>query len=261
MRTGLISDVHANLFALRSVLEFLARRGVDMILCAGDLVGYGPHPNECVELIAECGISCVAGNHDLIAVGRLSADACVPMARSSLRWTRGVLRPDTKSYLEALPLRLEVADVVVAHGALDDPQEYVRSDRSARGQLAQLAREYPVASTLVLGHTHVQWVFVEGEGTRSAPGSGHVALGRGSRNLLNPGAVGQSRQLEWRPQARVMVLDQRLGRVECEAVGYDDRACRAALRRAGLPRESVHIWPGTAPRHARKAKRLMRSMT
>src|SRR3954468_2989878 len=64
MRIGLLSDVHANLFALRSAISRLRAEGVDAWVCAGDLVGYGPHPNECVETIAELGATCVVGNHD-----------------------------------------------------------------------------------------------------------------------------------------------------------------------------------------------------
>ena len=96
MRFAILSDIHGNLPALEAALELFARAGVDRYLCAGDLVGYGPFPNECVERIAELGAVCVAGNHDLIALGRLSDDRCIPLARNSLRWTREVLTPATR---------------------------------------------------------------------------------------------------------------------------------------------------------------------
>src|SRR3954447_24462817 len=87
MRFAVISDVHANLHALDAALAFLATQDVDGYLCAGDLVGYGPFPNECVRRVAALGGPCVAGNHDLIAIGRLSDERCIPLAQASLRWT------------------------------------------------------------------------------------------------------------------------------------------------------------------------------
>src|SRR3954469_29493 len=99
MRYGLLSDVHANLPALRAALEWLRREGADAYLCAGDIVGYGPHPNECVELIAALPGACVAGNHDLIAVGRLDGEGIGALARVTLDWTRTVLGSDARAWL------------------------------------------------------------------------------------------------------------------------------------------------------------------
>src|SRR5437764_6702900 len=110
----------------------LRRAGVDAYICAGDLVGYGPHPNECVEVTAELSGLTVAGNHDLIALGVLSDDRCIPLARDSQRWTQDVLRDDVRAHLASLPRNVVVPGVVVAHGSLDDPQEYVRHDAQAR---------------------------------------------------------------------------------------------------------------------------------
>ena len=88
MRYGVLADIHGNLHALRAALGALGREGVDRYLIAGDLVGYGPNPNECVELVAGLDAVCVAGNHDLIALDRLSDERCPELARQSLRWTR-----------------------------------------------------------------------------------------------------------------------------------------------------------------------------
>ena len=103
-RLGVVSDIHANLHALDAALEFLATQELDGYLCAGDLVGYGPLPNECINRMLDLPVACVAGNHDLIALGRLGDDRCIPLARDSLRWTRSVLDDDARARLEALPL-------------------------------------------------------------------------------------------------------------------------------------------------------------
>src|SRR3954447_4441079 len=103
MRYGLISDIHGNLSALRAVLAVLTREEVDGFLCAGDVVGYGPQPNECVEVIAQLDGAGVAGNHDLIALGRLGEDGLSRLARRSLAWTRDVLAPEARDWLARLP--------------------------------------------------------------------------------------------------------------------------------------------------------------
>ena len=139
-RVGLIADVHANLPALEAAVERLEAEGVDAYACAGDLVGYGPFPDECVALVRGLrGITCVAGNHDLIALGRLDTGRCIPLARRTLEWTREHISEATRGRLPALPPILVEDGFVVAHGSLDDPQRYVRSDADAAEQLERLA--------------------------------------------------------------------------------------------------------------------------
>ena len=240
MRLALLSDVHANLHALEAVIATLERERPDRWVVAGDLVGYGPLPDECVARVLELDPVCVAGNHDLIAIGRLSTDRCVPLARESLEWTAATISPATREALAALPPRAEVEDVVVAHGSLDDPQEYVRTPEAAQGQLALLAERHPGARTLVIGHTH-------------SP----MEVREGGRLLVNPGAVGQSRS--GKPAARAALLDTAAGTVRPMTIGYDVDGARAELRRRGLDPLGVHQPPAPFPgayRLRRIARRL-----
>ena len=183
MRIGLLSDVHANLFALRTAITRLRAEGVDAWVCAGDLVGYGPHPNECVETIAELEPTCVAGNHELMLLGALPDTRAGWLARRSIGWTREVLRADARSYLSGLP-RTAVAGgtdvaggMVVAHGSPDDPEEYVRTEGPAAALLGSLSAE----RLLVIGHTHRPWLYEAGvgglfpSGTAGPPGSAGLA--------------------------------------------------------------------------------------
>src|SRR5918994_1024784 len=230
MRYGILADIHGNLDALRTALGALENAGVDRYLVAGDLVGYGPHPNECVELVAGLDAVCVAGNHDLIVLGLLSDERCIRLARDSLRWTRGALGADARDFLAALPPRAEAAGgVVVAHGSLDDPQEYTTRPEQAVPQLASLREQGPEPRVLVLGHTHRPWAYGLRTGTRSLKGP--VALAD-EPFLLNPGAVGQSREL--RARARCAVLDVDRRSAGFMALPYDVDRCRQALRDAGL---------------------------
>jgi predicted phosphodiesterase len=242
MRYGVISDVHGNLPALDVVLSALHGIGVDAYVCAGDLVGYGPQPNECVETIRQLGAVSVAGNHDLMAIGALSADRCERIARNSLRWTRAVLDDATREYLAQLPRHLELPEgVVVTHGSLDDPQEYILNSDQAGRQLARLAELHPDASILILGHTHRAFASNGDGACLGSSGAQSVALDGAGPWLFNPGAVGQSRESLIR--ARFMVLDLERRRATFHAVRYDVRRTRALLRRERLPAASVHLAP------------------
>jgi predicted phosphodiesterase len=257
VRYGVISDVHANLPALDAVLEALGRIGVDAYLCAGDLVGYGPEPNECVQAVKRLGAACVAGNHDLITVGALSDDRCERLARESLRWTRNALDEESRDYLARLPRRLELpGDVVVAHGSLDDPQQYVLRTDQAATELERLADAHPAAGILVLGHTHRAFAS-SATGAAAHPGRYQcVALGGNDRWLLNPGAVGQSREALVR--ARFLVLDLERREATFHAIRYDVRRTRALLRRHGRPTGSVHLPPWRLKAVLRPAIRAVR---
>jgi predicted phosphodiesterase len=240
MRLALLADVHANLPALTRVLDLLASDEVDAYLCAGDLVGYGPHPNECVNAIEALGAICVAGNHDLIATGRLPAERIGALARTSLRWTARELRPGTAAFIGRLPRTTRSGGVLVAHGSLDDPTTYVTSDH-APGQLGRLRAFAPDTEVLVLGHTHHPLAYGERSGALLDRRSGSVRFQESERVLVNPGSVGQSR--ERRAVARYAVLDLGERRVEFRDTPYDGRACRRALRERGLPAHSYHRSP------------------
>jgi putative phosphoesterase len=256
VRYGVLSDIHANLHALEAAVQALERERVDGFLCAGDLVGYGPLPNECVKLIEELGAVCVAGNHDLIALGRLPDSRAGALARATLAWTQRVLGDDARRYLSALPLRAAVADVVAAHGSLADPEQYTTRPEQAAAQLVQLEAEAPAARVLVLGHTHRARAF-DGNG-RSLPVREPVVLDAACRYVLTPGSVGQSRErLAW---ARFAVVDLAARRATFHAVPYDVEGCRRALVRNGLPAGACHqAPPSVASRLFRRFAALSRS--
>ncbi len=262
MRYAVLADVHANLHALRAAVQFLERERIDAYVVAGDLVGYGPMPDECVEAVADLGATCVAGNHDLIALGRLSDDRCIPLARRSLRWTRETMSEDTREYLAGLPSTAGVpGGVAIAHGSLDDAREYTTEPGQAVAQLARLDAEHAGSRLLILGHTHRPWA-CSGAGHVLHPGAGGLLdLSDVDRCLLNPGAIGQSR--ERRVRSRFLVLDLERQNAAFHAIEYDVDGCRRALRERGLPPGSyrlrrsglagaAHIARGAA----RRAKRI-----
>ena len=258
MRIGLLSDVHANLFALRAAVARLRAEGVDAWVCAGDLVGYGPHPNECVETIAELEPTCVAGNHELMLLGALPDTRAGWLARHSIDWTRGVVRPDVRSYLAALPRTATARSMAVAHGSPGDPEEYVRTERRAAALLGSLSAE----QLLVLGHTHRPWLYAAGvegalsppapraSGSADCPRSGHAISGQ-------PWSGRPVAQRETVPLARFALIDLSRPHVRFFAEPYDVAATRAALRAGGFPADAVHVRPGRVAAATRRARRLL----
>jgi predicted phosphodiesterase len=262
MRFGVIADVHANLHALDAALAFLSTQDVDGYLCAGDLVGYGPLPNECVRRVVDLSVRCVAGNHDLIALGRLSDENCIPLAQASLRWTRRVLEDDVRALLADLPTGATVQGVALHHGSVTDPEEYVLTQAQALACLDDLERVAPAAEILILGHTHRPMAVGRRRGSLLRRRTGTVTLPPGEPVVLNPGAVGQSRSRDVR--ARVMVLDLAAREATFNALSYDVVGCRQALRDRGLPATSCHLprsrWQDAAGVAKRRVRRLQASI-
>jgi predicted phosphodiesterase len=259
VRIGVVSDIHGNLVALRAVVTDLQRLGVDRWLSVGDLVGYGPWPNECVETVVELGMRGVAGNHDLIATGELSGERSSSRAQRSHRWTREELRPDVLAHLRALPRRLELDGVVLAHGSLDDPEEYVRTAEQAARQLRELRGLHPAAGVLLLGNTHLQLLYREGSPRADEVRRAPMELGSGAV-VVNPGSVGQSRQRERRPRARALLLDMGTREALFRAIDYDLEACLAEVHRRGLPDDAIHAPPRRRVPGRRRAGRLARRL-
>ena len=247
MRLGLVADVHANIAALEVALAAIGKERVDQLLCAGDLVGYGPFPNECVARLRSEGATCVAGNHDLMATEQLRDAAPGTLPNVTMTWTRSVLDADTRAYLAELPPMAEVGGLVMAHGSLDDPTVYVQREQ-AGAALQRLAEARPASSVLVLGHTHRPLAYSEGRGTLLEGRRGRVSIEERDRLLVNPGSVGQPR--EWRPLVRWAVIDLDRGTVHYRSARYDHRSVRRALDERGLPPDACHRRPplGTAIR-------------
>ena len=238
MRFGVLSDVHGNLPALEATLSALRRQDVDTYIHLGDLVGYGPFPNECIEVVAGLEPVGVAGNHELIVLGRLSPENCWKLAQESLAWTATVLTAHSRAYIESLPRRATPAETVIAtHASLKDPEEYVITAEQAAAQLELLRHEAPTANLLLVGHTHRAraYAFAKGESR----------LGRHPLSLddeiwlLNPGSVGQSRGR--RVCATCMVLDLKRREVTLISLPYDVDRVRRELRRHGLNTKSYHL--------------------
>lgn len=259
MRIGVVSDIHGNLVALRRAVDRLEQDGIDVLVCAGDIVGYGPQPNECIELLMGTCAVAVAGNHDLLALGELDPSTRGTLDRQSAAFSRQELSERSRSYLSALPAIAVVGGVVVGHGSLDDPECYVTRRAQMAAQLEELDRTHPEASVLVLGHTHRALRFDSDDGAiRPPPGGTTLSLPQ-RQVLVNPGSVGQSRQLERPPRARFALLDTDGRSVRFYTERYDVAACRRLLAERGLPPEFIHLAPGRAASALRRARHALQA--
>ena len=237
MRYLVISDIHANLAALEAVLEDAGP--FDMIWCLGDVVGYGPDPNECVVRLREFDHVCVAGNHDWAALGKLDLEDFNPDARQANAWTQKQLTPTARAYLEALPLRIQREDFLLVHGSPREPiWEYVLD----LGQAVVNFTQFDERICLV-GHTHIPLGFVrdlvhQDYHVLVPPYPAPVALNSPQmRMILNPGSVGQPRDGD--PRASYALLDTKAKTWELRRVEYPIEITQERMRAHDLPRRLI----------------------
>jgi predicted phosphodiesterase/CelD/BcsL family acetyltransferase involved in cellulose biosynthesis len=256
MTLGLIADIHGNLEALRAVLDFLEARGVDRILCLGDLVGFGANPNECVAAIRDRAIPAVAGNHDLISIGRLGRTRCAGKVSFALSRTRRELTRDTAQFLGALPARLALdSHLVMIHGGYDDPEEYLTSRARLRRTTEAIRRDYPEVRLCLFGHTHEPRVAeITGDEVLYHETARPPALRPESIYLVNPGAVDGART-SGEPRARCAVLARETGQLEFHQLEYDHDAAEAKARERGY---RIGPWAARLYRAAAEGRRWRR---
>ncbi len=223
MRLAIISDIHANLEALRATLRNISEDCVDRILCLGDIVGYNAEPEECVAELRRCAPLCVAGNHDRAVCGQISTDGFSPTAARAVAWTRGRLPADAIGFLSGLPLALSIEDHLVAvHGALHPQtgQELMRLDSDERRLLSleALFAHPSGARVCAFGHTHELGIHEYRNGALRRHEAEEVSLREDAAYLVNPGSVGQPRTAERR--ATYLVLDTACQAVSVRRVEY-----------------------------------------
>ncbi len=233
MRYAIIADIHANLAAFRAVLDDIAGRGgVEEIWCLGDVVGYGPDPHQCIELLRQSNHVCIAGNHDWAAIGKIDTAYFNPDAAAACHWTAQQLSPEDIDYLGNLPLVIEKNDFTLAHGSPREPIcEYLLSTSDAEENFA-----YFKSLFCLVGHSHMPLVFKYSEtGVCSfSPFSPDDELRLAKdRLIINPGGVGQPRDGD--PRASYAIYDNETRIVRLHRVPYDISATQVRMMEHGLP--------------------------
>jgi diadenosine tetraphosphatase ApaH/serine/threonine PP2A family protein phosphatase len=248
MRALVLSDIHGNLKALEAVLGVAQSHtggGFDELWNLGDMVGYGARPNEVIDTLR--GLKTkrsihVRGNHDRVCCGMSSSQGFNPIAALAAAWTRQQLRPENREWLRALPMGpIQVTEhVLCAHGSPLHEDQYISSMRDAWTPLQRMPAEIAF-----FGHTHLQGGFslhaedwsedcpVYAARNRDSVEHFTMDLVAGSRYLINPGAVGQPRDGDWR--AAFAIYDEAQAQVTFFRTPYDVAAAQARIREAHLP--------------------------
>ncbi len=236
MRYLIISDIHANITALDAALAS-AKDKWDKAVCLGDLVGYGPDPNEVIDCIRSLGAVTIRGNHDKAVAGVENIDDFNPIARAAAMWTREQLRPENREFLHQLAQGPKTVDgFSIVHGSIYDEDQYVYAPELAVEDL----KTAPTPVTF-FGHTHLQGGFtLRGEDVQalraSPPPSREslsVAVEPGTTYMLNPGSIGQPR--DGNPRAGFAIADFENRTVEFWRISYDVALVQQRMTQAGLP--------------------------
>ncbi len=243
MRVLIISDIHANLTAFETVLDH-SEGDWDYVWCLGDVVGYGPDPNECVDLLRTLPHLCLAGNHDWAALGRLDIRTFNSDARKAVTWTAETLRPDNIEYLTALPTTFVLGPYTLAHGSPREPVwEYILDPLIAALNFPHFETPY-----CLVGHTHTpviyQMVNDQGDTEQYPPAYNEPRHLNGRRQIINPGSVGQPRDSN--PEAAYAVLDVEEAVWEHRRIPYNIGDVQDRMREVDMPERLIarleHGW-------------------
>jgi len=236
LRALILTDIHSNLEAFRAVLEdATSRGGFDEVWCLGDIVGYGPDPGECIELLRRHNHISVVGNHDLAAAGNLSTHDFNSHARFAVHWTAAQLMPEHTQFLLSLPEVIQREEFTLVHGSLRSPVlEYLLSTEAAMATFHLLESHF-----CLVGHSHIPFICREKNSLYSFepfPEGDAVLLGE-ERLIINPGGVGQPRDGDPRPSYALYDSDEET--IRRHRVTYHIEATQEKMRRAGLPERLI----------------------
>lgn len=210
MKIGLTADIHANVIALQAVLNDMD--DVDRIICAGDLVGYNPYPNETIELLMDRNVHCVSGEHDKAVVTR-DTQWFNHEAAATLKWTAANLNRGNLRFLETLPDHMELDGITIYHGNPNSIKDFVfeYDQEKICGVFDSIDHK-----VFTFGHTHIP-----------------VHKLCGDKMVLNPGSVGQPR--DGNNKASYAIYDTDTHEFEIKRVDYDYQTVQSQIRKEKLP--------------------------
>lgn len=229
---AILSDIHSNLAALQAVLDDLPE--VEAIWSLGDLVGYGPCPNEALDLIKDKLALSIAGNHDLGSIGQMDLNAFTADAGEACRFTNNTILLDNRHYLESLPMVEADKNSTLAHGSPKEPLwQYILSPETA-------AENFELFDTPLcfIGHTHLPVIYKKNKDKTITPREGQIIeLDPNDKALINPGSVGQPR--DGNPKSSYLLWDQNNRTLTFKRVAYDIKATQLTMEQANLPQALI----------------------
>ncbi len=235
VKYAIISDIHSNLEAFEAVLERIDSLGIKDIICLGDIVGYNANPNECIEIIKARNIISVVGNHDSRAAGLEEPFNFNSLAREAICWTRNKLANENLLFLKNLPKKISFDNdkSIAIHGFINDTDRYILSLADANENFRLMNDEPYRPKVCFFGHTHMPKAYKYEDYKAFVIEEKEMALDENSVYLINPGAVGQSR--DGNPMASFLIYDTDENKVNFFRVEYDIMKCCEKIINAGLP--------------------------
>ncbi|HOJ92783.1 MAG TPA: metallophosphoesterase family protein [Dictyoglomaceae bacterium] len=236
MKIGIISDIHSNLEALEKVYRELEKE-VDEIYCLGDIVGYGPNPNECIKYLRHFKFT-VLGNHDAAVVGIRDYNDFNASAQFAIEWTINNITPENFQKLQRLKLRIDESSYYLVHGSLREPtDEYLINYYSVLANFELMEKKL-----CFFGHSHLAGAFVFSGRDRdiyyvSFTNDGEIKIEEGYKYLINPGSVGQPRDGNWK--ASFGIFDTQKKVLQVKRVEYDVVSIQRKMQLLGFP---SHLW-------------------
>ncbi len=233
MRVAIISDIHANLEALQAVAADIESQGITQLICLGDIVGYGPRPNECLDLTKEICPTILLGNHDAAAIGRLSTEHFNIHAKVAIEWTSSSLTKDGKEFLGGLPLVRQQENSTFVHATPYEPKMwyYITSLEEAAFNF-----QFFDTSFCFVGHTHIPMIIVLDKKKELYVHQDvkiDYSKHEGSRFLVNVGSVGQPRDRN--PKSCYGILDTDKKQFYYRRVQYDVAKTQARMKKEKMP--------------------------
>jgi len=229
-RYAILSDIHSNIEALDAAFALIEPD--DVVLCLGDIVGYGPNPNECVEKIADRATATVLGNHDVAAIDNYGLAYFNPAAREAMHWTQRVLAPENTAWLNSLGYEYRMPECLLVHGAPKNYFEYILDKAGAARAFA--ATDAPV---VFIGHTHIAEYYALGPDGAIAhqhlQAGGSLELAADTRYVINVGSVGQPRDMN--PRASFGLFDPDARTVKVVRFDYPIARVQEKIVAAKLP--------------------------
>ena len=231
LRYAIISDVHGNLEAFKAGLDDIGQQQVDKLLFLGDIVGYGPDPEACIELLQEKVDVCLAGNHDWAVVGLTEVTYFNPVAAAAVQWTKRAIKPEHKDYLRQLKAIAVIDDMCLAHATPYEPEawHYIFTLGEAK-----LNFNYFDTRLCFVGHSHTPAIVGQDKaGNCYVQHDRMLSLEPEHRYIINEGSVGQPR--DGNPAGCYAIYDTTKQRVELIRFTYDVAQVQQKIIAAGLP--------------------------
>jgi diadenosine tetraphosphatase ApaH/serine/threonine PP2A family protein phosphatase len=235
VKIGIYSDIHSNAEAFEAVLEALEKEHVERTLCLGDVVGYGPDPNLCVERAMRNADEILAGNHDHAAIGRLSIEDFNEAAAKAIEWTKGVLSQISAEFLNRLPLEYQFQPIMAVHATPEAPDEWLYIVKKSDIERNLVCQNQPIC---FFGHSHVPVAFSrDDQGDILIQEATEVRFKDGWKYLINVGSVGQPRDGD--PRAAYGIVDTEEGCFRLKRADYPIERVQKKMADEGLPERLI----------------------